>query len=323
MIVITGAYGFIGSCLVSEFNKVGRGREIVVVDDFYKHKKEINLKHKQVREWIHRDIFIDWFKKYGTHVDMVYHLGARTDTAEMDVQLFDKLNVNYSKDIWNICCEHKIPLVYASSAAIFGDGSKGFDDDDNITPMLEPLNPYGQSKLTFDQWAIKQSKKPPMWVGLRFFNVYGPNEYHKGRMASVIYHTYNQIVESDKMNLFRSHKEDYKNGEQKRDFIYVKDIIKLMLQLNDSKIKSGIYNLGTGNARTFQSLATGVFKALNKKVNIKYIDIPKDIRDSYQYYTQAKMDKLCNSFPNFTFTSLEEGIDEYVNEYLSKNMKIY
>lgn len=323
MIVITGAYGFIGSCLVEEFNKLGKGREVVVVDDFYKDRKEANLEKKSVREWIHRDIFIDWFSKNAPQVSMVYHLGARTDTTEQDTQLFENLNVEYSKSIWNICVQYSIPLIYASSAATYGDGKLGFDDSDDLTASLKPLNPYGQSKLSFDQWALDQPDVPPMWIGLRFFNVYGPNEYHKNRMASVVYQCYRQVKRTGEMKLFKSHSQGYRDGEQLRDFIYVKDLLAIFIHLYEGPIKSGIYNLGTGQARTFQDLVAAVFDALSLKHNISYIDIPEDIRSAYQYYTQAKMSKLKAEIPNLKFTTLEQGVTDYVTAYLDDNFKIY
>jgi ADP-L-glycero-D-manno-heptose 6-epimerase len=314
MIVVTGALGFIGSCMIKVLNEANV--EVVAVDDFYKDKKDPNLEYKQVREWIHRDIFLPWFEVQYGKIDAVFHLGARTDTTEQDNAIFDKLNVSYSKQIWSICAAHNIPLVYASSAATYGLGEHGYEDNHKIVDKLKPLNPYGVSKNEFDKWALVQKAKPPFWAGLKFFNVYGPNEYHKSRMASVIFHTYKQVRATDAMKLFRSHREDFKDGEQKRDFIYVKDVVKVCKWLMDHKPKDGLYNLGTGEARTFYDLAASTFRAMDKEVAISYIDTPEDIRDKYQYFTEADMSKLRKAGYKDKFYSLEEGVTDYVQNYL-------
>jgi ADP-L-glycero-D-manno-heptose 6-epimerase len=312
MIVVTGALGFIGSCMIKVLNEANV--EVVAVDDFYKDKKDPNLEYKQVR--IHRDIFLPWFEVQYGKIDAVFHLGARTDTTEQDNAIFDKLNVSYSKQIWSICAAHNIPLVYASSAATYGLGEHGYEDNHKIVDKLKPLNPYGVSKNEFDKWALVQKAKPPFWAGLKFFNVYGPNEYHKSRMASVIFHTYKQVRATDAMKLFRSHREDFKDGEQKRDFIYVKDVVKVCKWLMDHKPKDGLYNLGTGEARTFYDLAASTFRAMDKEVAISYIDTPEDIRDKYQYFTEADMSKLRKAGYKDKFYSLEEGVTDYVQNYL-------
>jgi len=236
----------------------------------------------------------------------------------MNTDIFDKLNLNYSKTLWKIAVANDIPLIYASSAATYGDGELGYNDDESIISKLKPLNPYGESKNEFDKWVLEQDNRPQFWAGLKFFNVYGPNEYHKGRMASVIIHTFKQIKETGKMNLFRSHNPDFKDGEQMRDFIYVKDVFKVIdfLISNQSKVKSGIYNLGTGKARTFLDLVNSVFYAMGKKSVVKFIDTPIDIRNKYQYYTQANMDKLRIQGYLSSFYSLEKGVIEYVQDYL-------
>jgi ADP-L-glycero-D-manno-heptose 6-epimerase len=316
MIIVTGAFGFIGSCLVAELSRMGLGRKIIVVDDFYKTKKEANLDGLTIRDWIHRDLFIDWLESKINHVDYVVHLGARTDTAEKSVQVFDKLNIEYSKRIWEICARDQVPFIYASSASVYGDGSKGFKDDHDLTSQLVAINPYGDSKLAFDQWILDQEMQPPYWVGLRFFNVYGPNEYHKNAMASVVYHAYNQISASKEMKLFRSHKPEYKDGEQSRDFIYVKDVVKVLNHLIHHRIENGIYNVGTGETRTFKDLAASAFKTMNMKEKISYIDTPQAIRASYQYYTKAEMDKLKSQISGLEFISIEEGIEDYIKNYL-------
>lgn len=315
MIVVTGAAGFIGSCLVSHLNKSGY-TNIVAVDDFSREDKNENLVGKTLTAKVPREGFIQWLKDYGDEVDFVFHIGARTDTAEFDKAIFDKLNLNYTKDVWNICSEMKIPLVYASSAATYGLGEFGYKDDHSIVPKLKPLNPYGDSKNDFDKWMLQQEVQPPFWAGLKFFNVYGPNEYHKGRMASVIFHAFNQISKTGGMKLFRSHNPEYKDGEQLRDFVYVKDVVSVCLFLMENKPESAIYNLGSGKARTFLDLTKNTFKAMGKEENISFIDTPEDIRDKYQYFTEADMSKLIDAGYDKGFTSLEDGVKDYVTNYL-------
>ncbi|HNX85753.1 MAG TPA: ADP-glyceromanno-heptose 6-epimerase [Bacteroidales bacterium] len=328
MIIVTGAAGFIGSCMVSKLNNKGI-KEIVLVDDFTQTRKQGNLTHKIFREQVERSTFPDWLERHAPETDFIFHLGARTDTTEFNKAVFDELNLNYSKTLWNICARHSIPLVYASSAATYGDGSLGYDDrDPALSYRLKPLNPYGESKNDFDKWVLKQEKAPPRWYGLKFFNVYGPNEYHKGRMASVIFHAFRQIgSEGKSVKLFRSHRPEYKDGEQLRDFIYVKDVTDVMYFLMDSGLQnsengetkpavSGIYNLGTGQARTFLDLVRSVFAAMDLPPAIEFIDTPIDIRDKYQYFTEAAMDKLRSAGYIKPFYSLEAGIEEYVQGYL-------
>ena len=315
MIVVTGAAGFIGSCLVGRLNAEGIN-DIVVVDDFSKTEKSHNLEGKTLISKVGRKDFIAWLKDFGNEVDFIYHIGARTDTTEFDKTIFDELNINYSIDVWNLCVEYNIPLVYASSAATYGLGEFGYKDDHSIIPSLVPLNPYGDSKNDFDKWVLKQTKTPPFWAGLKFFNVYGPNEYHKGRMASVIFHAFQQINENGGMKLFRSHNPNYKDGGQLRDFVYVKDVVEVCLFLKNRKPESGIYNLGTGKARTFLDLAKSTFKSLNKEENISFIDTPIDIRDKYQYFTEANMSKLLSAGYEGGFHTLEEGVKDYVQNYL-------
>ncbi|MBW6479584.1 MAG: ADP-glyceromanno-heptose 6-epimerase [Bacteroidales bacterium] len=315
MIIVTGAAGFIGSCMVNKLNNKGY-KDIIVVDDFSRPEKNINLDNKIYRQKIDREVFFEWLQENHRQVNFIFHLGARTDTTEFDKKVFDKLNLNYSKKIWQACAEFEIPLIYASSAATYGDGSLGYDDSHELVEKLKPLNPYGESKNEFDKWALHQKKKPYFWAGLKFFNVYGPNEYHKGRMASVIYHAFNQIKETGKMKLFRSHKEGYKDGEQLRDFIYVKDVVSVCFFLMMQKRNSGIFNLGTGEARSFKDLATTTFQAMEKEPVIEFIDTPEDIRDKYQYYTQANMEKIRAIGYVAPFHTLEEGVTDYVQGYL-------
>ena len=316
MIVITGAAGFIASFLAEQFNE-NNEINLILVDDFSRKDKEVNHKSIKCHKKIDRSEFLSWFKRNFNIVDYVIHLGARTDTTEMDYRIHESLNVKYSKEIWSICSSQKIPLIYASSAATYGMGEHGYKDDHDIVSKLSPLNPYGDSKNNFDKWVLNQKNTPPFWAGLKFFNVYGPNEGHKGRMASVIFHTFNQIEKTGGMKLFRSHHKDYKDGEQLRDFIYVKDVISIIRFLYENSITSGLYNVGTGKARTFFDLAKLTFLALNKEPNISFIDTPEDIRNKYQYFTEADMTKLKEQGYNSPFHTLEEGVEDYVKNYLS------
>ncbi len=315
MIVITGAAGFIGSCLISKLNTEGL-TELILVDDFTVENKEANYNLKTFYQKIERKQFIDWFEKHTNIVTQVIHIGARTDTAEFNVELLNELNLNYTKAIWQICSRNNIALIYASSAATYGLGEFGYDDDETKLNLLKPLNPYGDSKNEFDKWAITQKTAPPHWQGLKFFNVYGPNEYHKGRMASVILHAFKQIQETGKVKLFKSHNPKYSDGGQLRDFIYVKDVTEVIWFLFNNKPKNGIYNLGSGTARPFLDLAKATFKTLNKPESIEFIDTPIDIRDKYQYFTEANMQKLINVGYKKSFTTLEEGVKDYVANYL-------
>lgn len=316
MIILTGAAGFIGSCLLSKLNQEGFCN-ICIVDDFTTPAKNRNIENKNYQHKIAREDFFKWINNTGKGISFVFHIGARTDTTEFDKKVFDKLNFDYSVNVWNLCVKNNIPLVYASSAATYGMGEHGFADSHGIVEKLRPLNPYGESKNEFDKWVLKQRTTPPFWAGLKFFNVYGPNEYHKDRMASVIFHAYRQIKQNGSMKLFRSHNPHYKDGEQLRDFIYVKDVMDICYFLMQNKVSSGLYNIGTGTARTFYDLAASVFKALNLNPNIHFVDTPIDIRDKYQYFTEAKMEKLKQSGYNKSFFSLEDGIKDYVQNYLA------
>ena len=324
MIVITGALGFIGSYLISNLNKQGFNN-IVAVDDFSPivlHKKR-NLNEKKISEYVNRNDLFGWLEKNYKDVDFIFHIGARTDTMEKSEQVFNELNLDYSKNLFLFCIEKQLPIIYASSAATYGLGENGYDDSDESTPNLKPLNPYGWSKHNFDLWVLEQNNKPPFWAGLKFFNVYGPNEYHKGKMASVIYHCFNQINETKQINLFESHKEGINHGHQKRDFIYVKDVVDVIIWFYNVRDKSGIYNLGTGQARTFLDLAKCVFKSMELKEQINFIPTPESIRDSYQYFTQANMNKLISAGYTKPFTSIEDGIDDYIKNYLSQGKTYY
>lgn len=315
MIVVTGAAGFIGSCLISKLNSQNFNH-IVAVDDFSNQAKNKNLEGKKIIEKVDREDFFSWLDLHGDTIEFIFHIGARTDTTEFDWNIFLKLNLNYSQKMWQKCIKYQIPLVYASSAATYGMGEKGYDDNELLAKELKPLNPYGDSKNEFDKWAVDQLEKPFFWAGLKFFNVYGPNEYHKGRMASVIWHAYNQIEQTGKMKLFRSHHPDFEDGKQLRDFVYVKDVVDVCYWLMRNRQNSGIYNLGTGIARTFLDLAIATFAAMDRQPVIEFIDTPQDIRDKYQYFTEAKMDKLRNIGYQQPFFSLEDGVKDYVQNFL-------
>ena len=318
MIVITGAAGFIGSVLVERLNNEGYGN-LILVDDFSNIEKDRNLAEKKFIKKVHRDEFFQWFDEYHSNVDIVLHIGARTDTAEFNKDILNVLNLEYTQQMWQRCSDNQVPLIYASSAATYGLGEFGYNDDHDIVEKLVPLNPYGESKNEFDIWALKTEEQPPFWAGLKFFNVYGPNEYHKGRMASVMLHAYRQIKETKKVKLFKSHNPKFKDGEQLRDFVYVLDVVDVILFLMNNKPESGIYNLGTGKARTFVDLANATFAALELEPNIEFIDTPEDIRNKYQYFTEANIDKLRSIGYKSDFTSLEVGVDNYIRNYLISN----
>jgi ADP-L-glycero-D-manno-heptose 6-epimerase len=325
-VIITGAAGFIGSCMAGYLNEKGY-ENLILVDDFGAEEKRVNWETKKYAQIVERYNLFDWLESNRPQVDIIIHLGARTDTTEFDYAIHEELNVRFSKDIWQYCTAHSIPLVYASSAATYGAGELGYKDDHALVDALKPLNPYGVSKNEFDKWAIRQDDAPPAWTGLKFFNVYGPNEYHKGRMASVIWHSFNQINQQGFVKLFRSHKEGFRDGEQLRDFIYVKDVVHVigwmmekMLHHNWPAASNGLYNLGTGKARTFIDLVKATFAGLDKEPTIVFIDMPEDIRDKYQYFTEADMQKLKNAGYTQPFYSLEEGVDDYVRGYLGDKL---
>jgi ADP-L-glycero-D-manno-heptose 6-epimerase len=315
MIVVTGAAGFIGSNLISRLNRSGYS-DILLVDDFSRPDRERNYKGKRYTALLDRRDFPGWIREHHRQVQMIVHLGARTDTAEISWEVFLELNLNYSKEIFKLCVEFGLPLIYASSAATYGLGEHGYVDSHDVVPELQPLNPYGRSKNEFDRWVLEQERRPFFWAGLKFFNVYGPNEYHKGRMASVVYHAFNQIRETGEMKLFRSHHPGIRDGEQSRDFIYVVDVVDVILFLMEKRSGSGLYNLGTGKARSFRDLVTQTFRAMGREPAISFIDTPRDIRDKYQYFTEAEMSKLREAGYMGVFTSLEDGIDLYVKNFL-------
>jgi ADP-L-glycero-D-manno-heptose 6-epimerase len=312
---------------------------LIIVDDFGVEEKRKNWEGKKYAHAVERYNLFDWLAQHKPAVDFVLHIGARTDTTEFNYEIHHELNYVYSKKIWHYCTAQQVPLIYASSAATYGAGELGYNDDHDVIEKLHPLNPYGVSKNEFDKLALLQINQPPFWAGLKYFNVYGPNEAHKRRMASVIYHSFNQIKKDGVVRLFKSHKPEFADGEQLRDFVYVKDVLKVMYWMMEKaalegrmtvdckeasspgvicQLEPGIYNLGTGTARTFNDLVYATYAAIHKEPFIVYIDMPEDIRDKYQYFTEANMQKLRNAGYDEPFYSLEDGVMDYVGNYLAK-----
>lgn len=317
MLVITGATGFIGSALIWELNQHGI-EDLLLADHVSPEERPDQLrKHKYTKFVFAKDLIEEMESRAGQILG-VFHMGACSTTTETDEAYLQRNNVEYSQKVWEFCTRHQIPLIYASSGACYGDGSKGFDD--NLDPsVFAPLNLYGWSKLKFDIWALKQAKTPPRWYGLRFFNVYGPNEYHKGDMASVVFKAFNQIGTTGKLRLFRSHNPEYRDGEQLRDFVYVKDVTRWMKEIMaDPAVASGIYNMGFGKARTWLDLARNTFQNMGKDLNIDWIDVPENIRHQYQYFTEAKINRLLAQGLSNPRWSLEEGVRDYVGGHLLK-----
>ena len=316
MLILTGAAGFIGSCFLTYLNEKGI-KEIGIVDDFSRTAKRANWVSKNYAIKIEREKFLEFLKEEKTTVDAIFHLGARTDTTEKNKALFDALNVDYTKAIVKYCTQKQVPLIYASSAATYGLGTAGYSDQ--VAPsQLKPLNAYGDSKNNLDAWLLEQREQPPFWAGLKFFNVYGPNEYHKGRMASVVLQTFNRIKTTGAVELFRSHRADIADGQQSRDFVYVKDVLDILYFMYEKQAPSGLYNVGTGQARSFMDLAQQTFYALNLEPNISFVDTPEDIRATYQYFTQADLDKLRSVGYTKRLQTLEEGVRDYVQNYLMR-----
>lgn len=323
MYIITGAAGFIGSALVKRFNDEGH-TNIICVDRLGDDEKWLNLRGLKYYRYIHADDFIrseilnDIFEE---GVDAVYHMGACSDTTERDVYFLMSNNVEYSQILFSFCTHFNVPICYASSAATYGAGENGYDDNEDEVLKLKPLNAYGYSKQLMDEWVLEQERTPHAWYGVKFFNVYGPNEYHKGKMRSVVNQAYEQIRDTGKMKLFKSYHPEYKDGEQLRDFVYVKDVVNAMVDLmhRDHDGSNGIYNLGTGKARSFHDLVQATFSAMDKKSDIEFIEMPDSLKDQYQYFTEANMEKFQNVFPEFEFHSLEDGVKDYVQNYLMQD----
>ncbi|AUN98756.1 ADP-glyceromanno-heptose 6-epimerase [Bacteriovorax stolpii] len=320
MILITGGAGFIGSVLAKQLNQLGH-TDLVIVDKLEDSIKWKNLRGIKYLEYIHADeLFGGDYDDLIAETDLIFHMGACSATTEKNMDFLMKNNVAYTQALWRFAATKNIPFIYASSAATYGDGELGYSDDHGMIPKLMPLNPYGYSKQLVDEWVLKEEQKPDHWFGLKFFNVYGPNEYHKDDMKSLVCKAHEQIKSNGKVKLFKSHRPDFKDGEQLRDFIYVKDVVRAMIELADpDKAEfSGIYNLGAGKARSFHDLVKATFSAMNVPANIEFIDMPESIRNQYQYYTQADTTKLMKAIPEFQFTSLEDGVRDYVQNYLMK-----
>lgn len=313
-IVVTGAAGFIGSVLVTALNRKGY-TNLILVDDFSNRNKVLHLQGKQYAAKVHREQFFEWMQKHHEEVHTVFHLGAKTDTTIEDKEIFRILNTDYTKRLFELCTEYDIPFIYASSAATYGNGEHGYDDTVDLE-LLAPLNEYAKSKHEIDLWITSQRKTPTFWAGFKFFNVYGPNESHKGRMASVVYHAYNQIMKNGYATLFKSHNPEYKDGEQMRDFVYVKDVVEVLIYCFEHQPKKGIFNLGTGKAATFLELVNALFSAINHNGKIQFVDTPENIRANYQYFTEAKMEQLDQAGYPQLFTNIKDGVQDYAANYL-------
>ena len=319
MIIVTGANGFIGSALVWELNQAGR-KDIICVDTVSPSERPEPLRNRTYTRFLKKDEIWAFLETHEArkHVEAILHMGACSATTELNVEFLNENNVEYTRRLWEWCAGNSKTYIYASSAAVYGDGEKGFDDA-TAPSEFRPLNPYGDSKAAFDRWAVQQTKTPPLWVGLRFFNVYGPNEYHKGHMSSVVYKAFNEIGSTGQLKLFKSHNSKYEDGKQLRDFVYIKDVTRWVLELmTKPNMKSGIYNMGFGDARTWLDLASATFKSLEKPLKIDWIDIPEALRARYQYYTQAKMDRLLALGLSTPQWPLERGVEDYVRTYLMK-----
>ena len=327
MIIVTGGAGMIGSAFVWKLNEMGI-KDILIVDKLRSENKWLNIRKREYYDWIDKNDLKEWLacKDNTDKIEAVIHMGACSATTERDADFLMDNNFGYTKFLWNFCAEKNIKYIYASSAATYGMGELGYNDD--VSPeelqKLMPLNKYGYSKKFFDDWAFKQEKEPKQWNGLKFFNVYGPQEYHKGRMASMVFHTYHQYKENGYVKLFKSYKEGFKDGEQLRDFVYVKDVVDIMYFMLTNDVKSGIYNIGTGKARSFMDLSMATMKAasnndnLDKNEVVKLIEMPEDLQGKYQYFTEAKINKLREIGYNKEMHSLEEGVKDYVQNYLAK-----
>lgn len=315
MIVITGGAGMIGSMIAWKFNQLGRS-DLVIADRARHPDQWQNLCHRDYADYLDKDELLPWLNN-AHHVEAVIHMGAISATTERDFNLLVQDNIRYSQLLWNWCARKGVPFLYASSAATYGDGTQGYGD--NSIAGFRPLNGYGYSKHFFDQWALRQAElgeAPPHWAGFKFFNVYGPNEYHKERMASVALHSFNQFRDSGTVRLFKSDREGVDDGMQSRDFVYVKDAAAVVCWFAQTARPSGIYNLGTGIARPFRDLATAVMESTGKTPHITWIDMPDDLKGKYQYYTQADMVKLRQAGYVEPFHTLEEGVRDYVQNYL-------
>lgn len=322
MILVTGAAGFIGSVIVKQLNDKGI-EDLILCDHFESGDKWKNLRGLKYDSFVQvEDLFNHPIWKKQSGLKAIYHMGACSDTTELNMDFLYKNNTEFTNKLLTLSAAKNIPIVYASSAATYGAGEQGYVDDHKGIPKLKPLNKYGYSKQLSDEWILKQTKKPKVWFGVKFFNVFGPNEYHKGKMSSVVFQSYNQIKDVGEVKLFKSHRPDYKDGEQLRDFVYVKDVVRAMIELIDAGKKkpslSGIYNLGTGEARSFHDLVKATYAAMGVEPKIKFIDMPVELRNQYQYYTQAEMAKLKKALPKFKFMKLEDAVNDYVKSHLAQ-----
>lgn len=324
MLLVTGGAGFIGSNIVAALSEKYPGR-VVVCDRLRKGDKWRNIAKHEIADLVPPEKLLSYLDTPGTRVASVIHMGAISSTTETDADLIMENNFRLSMSLWRWCSSHGVPFLYASSAATYGDGAHGFNDEFSIAALekLRPLNAYGYSKHLFDRRVARMVERhellPPQWVGLKFFNVYGPNEYHKGSMQSVVSHAFRQIKADGKVKLFKSHHPDYEDGGQLRDFVYVKDVVAVIDYLLHKPEVSGLFNLGSGKARSFKDLVTATFQALDLQPNIEFIDTPIEIRDKYQYYTEARMNKLTSAGYNQPMYSLEDGVTDYVQNYLNQS----
>ncbi|MBS9775944.1 MAG: ADP-glyceromanno-heptose 6-epimerase [Fusobacterium sp.] len=338
MIIVTGSAGMIGSAFVWKLNEMGE-KNILLVDKLRTENKWLNIRKREYADWLDRDDLKEWLavEENAKKIEAVVHMGACSATTEQDGDFLMDNNYGYTKFLWDFCSERKIKFIYASSAATYGMGELGYNDEVSSEELqkLQPLNKYGYSKKIFDDWAFKQEKTPSQWYGLKFFNVYGPQEYHKGRMASMVFHSFNQYKTNGKIKLFKSHKDGFKDGEQLRDFVYVKDVVDIMyylLKLSDvefrnKEVGSGIFNIGTGKCRSFLDLSMATVNSLKKSKNekelavedvIEFIPMPEDLRGKYQYFTEAKNEKIRKIGYTKKLSTLEEGVYDYVVNYLVK-----
>lgn len=321
MIVVTGGAGFIGSAFIWKLNEEGI-HDILVADEFGTGHKWRNLAKRRITYALHKDELQEWLntKTRSSAIEAIVHMGACSTTTEKDVDYLIKNNFNYSVELFQFAARERIPFIYASSAATYGLGEHGYGDDPQLIHRLRPINPYGYSKHVFDQWVLKQREKPPFWAGLKFFNVYGPQEYHKGGQASVVFHAFPQVRDRGALKLFKSCKEGIAHGEQRRDFVWVKDVVDVIHHFMRAPegAKPGIYNVGSGNARSFADLGKAVFNAMGKhEAKFEWIDMPEDLKAQYQYFTEANLNRLRDEAGySKSFTSLEEGVKEYVTRYL-------
>jgi ADP-L-glycero-D-manno-heptose 6-epimerase len=321
MILVTGGTGFIGSNLVGALAE--RGESVSICDTLGTGDKWRNIARHEIDEIVDPSALEEFLTRRRADIDFIYHMGAISATTETDVDLIADSNLRLSQTLWRWCSERRVPLIYASSAATYGDGAHGFADEDSVEALasLRPLNAYGWSKHAFDRWVARQIAEekgvPPHWAGLKFFNVYGPNEHHKGDMMSVVTKSYPGAVAGDSVTLFRSHHPDYENGGQMRDFVYVRDCVDLMLWMRDSPPATGLYNVGSGRAQTWLALMSALYSAVDQPLEIEWVDTPIEIRDRYQYFTQADMSKLRAAGYDKAFMSVEEGVADYVERYLS------